>query len=485
MRVHSGAWLCVGTLLVGGCERVELSPSDAPEATDVAASGTAEPVAPPATASASRQPVRDGGNEQLAQIIRQAREGQAFDRLTEICDDVGHRLSGSEGYLKAVDWGAETFKEGGVPRVRTEPVMVPAWVRGDESAQMIRPRQLNLPMLGLGNSPGTPGVQATVVVVRTEEEIDERVRGHIVLLQWEMARVSPAYKGYGGAVWARGRGPAEAAKHGAVGALVRSMTTRSLGSPHTGVTKFDDGAPQIPAAALATEQADMIARLVDRGIEVEVRLEMDAHWNADQATHNVVADIPGSEKPEEVVLIGGHLDSWDVGQGAHDDGAGVAEVVEAMRILATLPRPKRTIRGVLFANEENGLRGGKAYFEAHGEETHVAAIETDLGGGWPLAWSATGSDTQLAWLGKQAAPLGLPVSSPGGGADISPLKQTGTLVVGLRPDDTHYFDVHHTWADTLDKVDPDSLREGAAAVAGLAWLLANADEAPGPTGSPH
>ena len=311
------------------------------------------------------------------------------------------------------------------------------------------------------------------------------MRGHIVLLHSEMQQRTPAYKGYGEAVWARGSGPADAAKHGAVAALVRSMTTRSLGSPHTGGTFFDDGEPQIPAAALATEQADMIARLVDRGIEVEVRLQMDAHWEADQATHNVVADIPGSERPEEVVLIGGHLDSWDVGQGAHDDGAGVAEVVEAMRILATMPPPRRTIRAVLFANEENGLRGGKAYYEAHGEEVHVAAIETDLGGGWPLSWGATGSDEQLAWLGKEAAPLGMPVASPGGGADISPLKQNGTLVVGLRPDDSHYFDVHHTWADTLDKVDPASLREGSAAVAGLAWLLANAETAPGPTGEAH
>ena len=263
------------------------------------------------------------------------------------------------------------------------------------------------------------------------------------------------------------------------------MTTRSLASPHTGGTWFKDGEPQIPAAAISTEHADLIARLAERGIPVRVRLEMGAHWEADQATHNVVAELPGRELPDEVVVIGGHLDSWDVGQGAHDDGAGIAQVIEAMRILASMDPPRRTVRAVLFANEENGLRGGKAYFAAHGEERHVAAIETDLGGGWPLAWGATGTEEQLAWLGATAAPLGLPVSSPGGGADISPLKKSGTLVVGMRPDDSHYFDVHHTHADTVDKVDPASLREGAAAVAGLAWLLAEAPEAPMPTGEPH
>jgi len=489
MGVRMSSWRWAGLMLLSACERVELkSSSDASDEQPAEAPTAAiepvlaeEVISPPGT----RNPVASNGDKHLQSILHQARSGRAFERLTELCDDVGHRLSGSKGYLRAVDWASATFRADHLPTVRTEPVMVPAWVRGEESARMLRPRELELPMLGLGNSPGTPGVQATVVVVRTPEEVDERVRGHIVLFHTEMAQRVPAYKGYGDAVWARGKGPPEAAKHGAVGALVRSMTTRSLGTPHTGVTFFLEGEPQIPAAALATEQADLIARLVDRGIEVEVRLEMEAHWEADQATHNVVADIPGSESPEEVVLIGGHLDSWDVGQGAHDDGAGIAEVVEAMRILAQMPPPRRTIRAVLFANEENGLRGANSYFEAHGEETHVAAIECDLGGGWPLAWGATGTDTQLAWLGEHAAPLGLPVSSPGGGADISPLKQTGTLVVGLRPDDSHYFDVHHTWADTLDKVDPDSLKEAAGAVAGLAWLLANAPQAPGPSGEAH
>ena len=471
-------WLVLGGL-ASACSAGEVS-SEAALPVDDAAQRVFE--GPADGAEVPHPPVADGGDATLGRILSAAREGEAFDHLVSLCDDVGHRLSGSANYPRAVAWGAARMEAGAVPEVRTEPVMVPTWVRGEESVRMTAPRPLDLPMLGLGNSPGTPGVEAEVVVVPSVEAVDENVRGRIVLFHTVMEERTPAYKGYSGAVSARGNGPAAAAKHGAVAALVRSMTTRSLASPHTGGTWFEDGEPQIPAAAITTEHADMIARLADRGIAVRVRIEMGAHWEADQATHNVVGEIPGSERPEEVVLIGGHLDSWDVGQGAHDDGAGVAQVVEALRILSQLEPPRRTIRGVLFANEENGLRGGKAYFEAHGEETHVAAIETDLGGGWPLSWGATGTEAQLTWLGEQAAPLGMPVSSPGGGADISPLKQSGTLVVGLRPDDTHYFDVHHTEADTVDKVDPASLKEGAAAVAGLAWLLAQAPDAPMPTG---
>lgn len=476
----------VVALGLGGCERRAIEPSDgatvAPTAEEVAQAPPSERVVPPDPEA--QRAVQAGGDPTLDRILAQARSGRSYERLVSLCDDVGHRLSGSAGYLAAVDWAADRFREDGLRTVRTEPVDVPAWVRGAESAEMVAPRAMALPILGLGNSPGTPGVEAEVVVVHDVDEVDASVGGRIVLFATKMEDRIPAYKGYSEAVAARGKGPAAAAAHGAVAALVRSMTARSLATPHTGVTWFTEGEPEVPAAAISTEHADLIERLVARGIPVRVRLEMEAHFEADQATHNVVAELRGRELPDEVVLIGAHLDSWDVGQGAHDDGAGVAQVIEAMRILSTLEPPRRTVRAVLFANEENGLRGGLAYHEAHGTERHVAAVESDLGGGWPLSWGATGTEAQLAWLARTAAPLGLPVQSPGGGADISPLKEAGVLVVGLRPDDRHYFDVHHTRADTVDKVDAESLREGAGALAGLAWLLAEAPSAPGPSGRP-
>lgn len=475
-------WLVLGLAAVA-CERRPVA-EDAPTAAPVSAPTLPVDTTPPPTplAAPPGAPIGDGGDPEIQAILAAARTGSAYSRLVSLCDDVGHRLSGSDNYEKAVTWAVDALTTDGV-RVQTEPVSVPTWIRGKESAEMVAPRAYQLAMLGLGGSPGTPPVEAEVVVVSDIDSLDERVRGRIVLFNTVMQVETPAAKGYGDAVASRTKGPAAAAKLGAVGALVRSMTTRSLGTPHTGVTVFDDEGPTIPAAALSTEDADLIARLAARGIPVRVRLAMDAHTGPDQNTFNVIADLPGSEQPDEVVVFGGHLDSWDVGQGAHDDGAGVVEVIESMHILAAMGRPpRRTIRAVLFANEENGLRGGLGYHEQHGKERHVAAIEADLGGGWPVAWAATGSTEQLNWLEPLARPLGMPVTSPGGGADISPLKYDGVLVIGLRPDDQHYFDVHHTAADTVDKVDPASLREATGALAALVWKLANAPDAPGPTG---
>jgi Zn-dependent M28 family amino/carboxypeptidase len=233
--------------------------------------------------------------------------------------------------------------------------------------------------------------------------------------------------------------------------------------------------PKIPAAAISTEDADWIDRLSRAGVKVEVELDLGAEQLAEVLSHNVVGELKGGRWPEQIVLVGAHLDSWDVGQGAHDDGAGVVQVLEVLRQIKAMGTPGRTVRGVLYTNEENGLRGGKAYAQAHAAERHVAAIETDLGGGWPLGWGATGSPAQLAWLRKAAAPLGLPLSEGGGGADIGPLGEQGALLIGLRPDDSRYFDVHHTQADTLDKVDPTALSEGAAALSALVWRLAQAE----------
>jgi hypothetical protein len=316
-------------------------------------------------------------------------------------------------------------------------------------------------------------VEGRVVVVRSWEELGPHVRGTIVLYDVPMRGDLPPRVAYGQVARFRVRGAIEAARHGAVGVLVRSLTTRSLDTPHTGMMRYEEGVPRIPAAAIPTEQAARIARLAARG-EVRLRLSLESRTRSAVPSANVIAEIPGDSP--EVVLLGAHLDSWDVGCGAHDDGAGVVQVLEAMRRIRALgQRPRRTIRAVLFSNEERGLDGARAYLQGFGRQPHLAAIESDLGGGLPLAWAMEGTPAQRAWLLPIAALTDLPVDEePDSGADISVLAAQGTLLLGLRPDDTHYFDVHHTAGDTLDKVDPAALARGASALAALAWELAQA-----------
>ncbi len=341
---------------------------------------------------------------------------------------------------------------------------------------MLEPRVQSLNVLGLGGTPAGE-VEGEVVVVTSLDEVDDAVAGKIVLFNTPMGESVPTVPEYGAAVGARVNGPAKAAEHGALAALVRSVTTRSLATPHTGATRYGDGDRRIPAMAVTTEDAASIARLHQAGTTVRVALKTSGTWHEDALSHNVIGEIRGKRRPREVVLIGAHLDSWDVGQGAHDDGAGVVEVIEALRVIQSLGlRPQRTLRVVLFTNEENGLAGGKAYAAAHPPrraERHIAAMESDLGGGAPRFWTAGGTPEQLDWFRAAAAPLGMPVTEGGGGADIRPLGEQGVLRIGFRPDDSRYFDVHHTAADTLDKVDPEALAEATAAIAGLAWQLAN------------
>ena len=415
----------------------------------------------------------------LQDILSGARGSRgSFDRLADLCDNIGARLAGSEELEAAVEWSVGQLTEAGADKVWTEPVMVPHWVRGAESAQMLSPRNQQLNILGLGGTVAGV-VEGDVVVLGGLEEVDDSVKGKIVLFDSPMGDSIPTVHEYGGAVSVRVHGPSAAAAHGAVAVMVRSVTTRSLNTPHTGATVYKDDVPKIPAVAVTTEDSASMARLIRAGTSVRVKIETSGVTHDDAPSHNVVGEIRGAKKPREVVLIGAHLDSWDVGQGAHDDGAGVVEVIEALSVIRSLGvQPKRTIRVVLFTNEENGLAGGKAYAVAHPprfRERHVAAIESDLGGGAPRFWTAQGTDKQMTWLRKAAAPLGMPVGVGGGGADIRPLGEQGVLRIGFRPDDTHYFDVHHTAADTLDKVDPIALAESTAAIAGLAWQLANVD----------
>jgi Zn-dependent M28 family amino/carboxypeptidase len=430
--------------------------------------------------SAAAPPAGEPAEAELARVAadlsaRARSDPTASLLLTSLVDDIGPRLGGSPELGRAVGWAEEKLRRLGLDRVWREDVMVPHWERGVERLVMLAPERRELAMLGLGGSVGTTGIEAPVVVVGSFEELSPAAAGAIVLFDVPMGRGLPALHHYATAARYRAEGASKAAAFGAVAALVRSMATTSLMTPHTGGTHYTDGAPRIPAAAVTVEDAEWIARLAARGVEVRVRLEMGAKALPDALSHNVLAEIRGSHSPDEIVLIGGHLDSWDVGRGAHDDGAGVAHVIAAMKLFRELPAPpRRTIRAVLFTNEENGLRGGKDYAARHGHECHVAAIETDLGAGTPLSWSARGSPEALAWLRRIAGPLGLPVDEGGSGADISPLEERGILCIGLRPEDGLYFAVHHTRADTLDKIDPASLAEGTAAVAGLAWLAANA-----------
>jgi carboxypeptidase Q len=420
--------------------------------------------APPAPAAAG-----------LTELLAAARaDARIMGRLAELTDDIGARLAGSPALARAIAWGERCLRADGQENVRTEPVLVPHWVRGDERLEMLEPVQRPLAMLGLGGSVGTPGIEAPVSVMHSLEELSPRVAGTIVLFCVAPKPGESAGANYGNTVRYRAEGAARAAGFGALAVLVRSITVRSLHTPHTGSTLYDDAAPAIPAAAITSEDAEWIDRLAARGHPVRLRLEMGARTLPDAPSANVIGEIVGSEHPEEIVVVGGHTDSWDVGQGAQDDGVGVVETLETMRLIRSLGlHPRRTVRAVLFVNEENGLRGGAAYAQEHGGECHLAAIETDLGSGRPLTWSATGSAFDLDWLRRAAAPLGLPVVGTGSGSDISPLERQGVLCVGLRPDLEAYFDVHHTDADTYDKVDPALLREGTAMVAGLVWQLAN------------
>ena len=415
------------------------------------------------------------------------RDGVAYSRLQDLTDSVGPRLTGSPGAEAAVAWALQKFQEDGVS-AHTEPATVPHWVRGEERAELLPAKGvagLKLAVTALGGSPGTPsdGIEGDIVEVHTLAELQAlgaSAKGKIVFFNHAMSTASGNTTGYGAFVDLRTHGPAEAAKAGAAGAFVRSLATASFRSPHTGATDFAEGAPKVPAAAISTEDADLFHRLLAKGAQVRVKLWLGCKTLPDVQSANVVAEVRGREKPEEVVLLGAHLDSWDLAQGAIDDGAGAVIVMEAARLAAQLrPAPRRTIRVVLFMNEENGLAGGKAYAKAHAAEAprHVAALESDSGAGRPLGIVLRAGGDGKALLAPWLAPLQTVgaasfVDGEAGGADISPLGPLQVPFVSVRQDNTHYFDLHHSAADTFDKVDRDALSRTAAAVSWVAVSLA-------------
>jgi Zn-dependent M28 family amino/carboxypeptidase len=444
-------------------------------------------------------------------------DNDGYADLAYLCDHVGKRLSGSAQLGTAIEWGAELMKKAGLQNVQVQTVMVPHWVRGSESGSMMYqgaagPINRPLHMLGLGMSVGTPkeGITAPVIFVPTFEALDklspDEVKGKIVVF-------NPGWHGYGVNSQYRTGGPSRAAAKGAVAVLVRSATGLAMQIPHTGTLRYDEKAPKVPAAAISVEDALMIERLTKEG-PVTVHLQMDAHVEADVKAGNVMGEIVGSEHPEQVVVLGGHIDSWDVGQGAQDDGSGIMGTFEAVSLIHKLGlKPKRTIRIVFWVNEENGGAGGRAYREWIGDKIgdQVAAIEMDGGAEKPLGIGYGGfggprrppvpaagtvpapatrggfDESTLSPEEKQSfvylrdiasllTSIGADTVSPGGGgSDIGPIVADGVPALSPRTVGEHYFDWHHTEADTLDKVDQDSFKKNTAMLSVVAYVLADMD----------
>ena len=425
------------------------------------------------------EPYRDTA----ARLIQAAtRDSFTWNRLAELTDTFGARLSGSPNLDRAIAWAAEAMRRDGLEGVHTEPVMVPRWVRGQESAEIITPAKHPVTMLGLGGSVATPsdGIEAEVAVVASFDELRSRaaeMKGRVVLFNAPFAV-------YGDTVLYRTNGARAASQVGAVASLVRAIGPTGLRTPHTGSVQYGQGIPAIPAASIAGEDADRIARLVARGIRVRLRLTMEAGNGPDVESANVVGEIRGRERPDEIVLLGGHLDSWDVGTGASDDGVGCIVTWEAVRLMAHLGiRPRRTVRIVLWTNEENGLRGASAYAAKHAAHAgdYVFALESDSGVFEPASLGFSGSSAARALMRDIASllgPLGLgEIVAGGGGADIGPIAQAGNApMMAYLGNPAKYFTIHHTPADTVERIAPEEVSKAAAAISVLAYVVAEMPE---------
>ncbi|MDR1076990.1 MAG: M28 family peptidase [Xanthomonadaceae bacterium] len=434
-----------------------------------------------------------------SQLLTQALEDDTGLKVVEsLTTEVGPRLAGSEADARAVAWAEAKFKELGFNRVWTEPVTFPKWVRRGESASVIGPHAQPLVIAALGGSPGGT-LEAEVVQVNSMDELQkipaESVHGKILFINYVMSRTPNGYDyRFSGAI--RTRGASIAAGKGAVGFLMRSAATYASETsmsrtPHTGLTRFDEGQTPIPAAALALSDAEQLDRLVKLGT-TRVRMSLDCGWDGRATSYNVIGEITGREKPDEVVLLGAHLDSWDLGTGAVDDGAGIGITMAAGHLLGKLPRaPKRTIRVVAFANEEQGVYGGRAYADRHGDEAakHQLVIESDSGTGLIYSFNTSSPPYARAAV-QQIADALLPLNigyianegSPG--TDIKPISSRGAAWAWLAQDGSDYFDIHHSALDTLDKIVPRKLAQNVAAYAVLAYLAAEADGGFGSASTP-
>lgn len=416
------------------------------------------------------------------------RDTVAYDRLSIMTDRFGPRLSGSRSLEQAIDWVLAQERADGLDNVRGEPVMVPHWVRGEESTVLVSPRSTVLHTIGLGGTVATPprGVTAPVLVVNDFDDLTRHAaaaRGKIVLFDHPFPPDKPGLDGYGEAVVYRAQAPAAGARAGAVAVMIRSISSFSIQNPHTGATRYDTTLQKLPAVALSIEDAEMLHRMQNHGEKIVVTLKTSGRTLPDAPSRNVVAELRGSEKPDEVVVLGGHIDSWDVGQGAMDDGACSVGAWEAVRLMKQLGlHPKRTVRAVMWVNEENGGRGGRAYRDAHAAELsrHSAALECDNGVFRPYGVRFQGSDAGLAFMKQVGALLdrigASRVVMGESEADVGPIIQRGVPGLALDVDDTKYFWYHHSAGDMMTVIGKDDYDKCIATMAVLAYVLADLDQ---------
>jgi carboxypeptidase Q len=422
----------------------------------------------------------DAYRDPVSKIIAEATKNDfAWQRLAYLTDTFGNRLAGSQALADAIDWAVAEMAKDGLDYVRKDAVKVPHWVRGAESLEVTAPHRVRLPVLGLGLSVGTPaeGIEADALVVDSFLTLEQRAseaRGKIVVF-------NQPFKGYGPTVAYRVNGASQAAEAGALAVLIRSVGLDGLRTLHTGMLTYREGVPKIPAAAISGEDADRLSRMAARGERIRLKLTMGAEMLPDADSANVIAEIRGREKPEEIVVVGGHFDSWDVGAGATDDGGGAVAAWEVARLLKRLDlRPRRTIRVVLFTNEENGLRGGLDYRDRYRADLsrHVLMIESDAGVFAPVGFGLSANETARAQITAIASLLvsinATHVAASGGGADIGPSVTAGRIpAMSLDVDGSKYFLIHHTEADTIDKIEPADIAKCAAAMASMAYVVAD------------
>ena len=436
-----------------------------------------------------------GGIDEDALFIRKIydaalTQGQSYSWLEYLCNRIGPRLSGTPQAAAAVEYTRQVMDTLGLDEVRLQPCIVPHWYRGEkEQGRIVNSRKmgtLDLNVVALGNSVGTgpKGITAEVIEVQSLDEVDKlgsSVAGKIVFYNRPLdPRQINTFGAYGGAVDQRALGASRASKHGAVAVIVRSMTTRLDDVPHTGGVNYLPGIDPIPALAISTNGAELLHRLLQEE-PVQVFLRNTSQMLEPKPSHNVIGEIKGSRYPNEIILVGGHLDSWDLGTGAHDDGAGCVQAMDVLQVFKRMGyTPQRTIRCVMFMNEENGGAGAKAYEAAsrQNKEFHLAAIESDRGGFTPRGFTCEADEgvfekyfkKVLVWT-DLLSPYGLEIKKGGSGADIGPLKNQKGLLIGFEPDTQRYFDYHHTDIDRFDAVNKRELELGVAAMASLVYLL--------------
>jgi hypothetical protein len=416
-------------------------------------------------------------------------KGQSYEMLEQLTKQVGPRLSGSPGAAAAVEWSRDVMEQFGFDSVFLQPVMVPHWVRGEQEIGRItnsrKAGAIPVNICALGGSVGTGpnGIIGNVVEVKNFEELKllgtKGIQGKIVFFNRPMdpTRIN-TFGAYGGAVDQRSSGASEAAKYGALAVVVRSMGSNLEEYPHTGGMRYAPNIAQIPAVAISTRHADWLSKLLKEDKGLEFYMETHCQTLPDAPSFNVIGEIKGSEFPEEYIVVGGHLDSWDLAEGAHDDGAGCVQSIEVLRLLKQIGyKPRRTLRAVMFMNEENGLRGGLKYAEMaeKKKEKHLAAIESDRGGFTPRGFTISADEKTRAKIQSWEIllePYGLSdFGQEGGGADIGPLAQQGVTLLGFLPDSQRYFDYHHTPEDTFDKVNKRELELGSASMAAMVYLI--------------